>query len=526
MDSSSAKLIIERPGDDTRAVFDVGAGASQGGAGGISLEQRRAPPPARQPSAARPPPARVIPRASLGVTRSPVAAAAPQQRFDDDDLETYAEFANPNKMRPPAKQYPPRGGGGGGGGSDDGSLRGGSEGSEGEGDDPEGSEGDDGEGSEYDGDGGGGGAMAVEPEPEEILRPSEGYRTLDEEKADILFKLSRLRKQGVRGFREFTTYSDIRDMRTELAKVRTELEVERSIKFQRKILMGIVSALEFGNKRWDPFDLQLDGWSETVHEGVDEYDGVFEELYFKYRGKISTPPEIRLILMIGGSAMMFHMQNAMFKNMLPNMGEAMRNNPDMMANMMKSMQQQMQPTAASGPPPQQQQQQQPNDEPAQQQPGVRREMRGPGMDVGKLLGGGGGGGPLGGLGGLGGGLGGLGGLFGNGMTGNMPLPPLELPSMIPVGTMPPPAGSRGRDARAPVQQQRQQPQQQPMAMAEEDRFSDVISEDLQSVPDDLQSIASEQPEQQTRSVVIQPKKRRAAAGPSSGSRKSKKVIVI
>jgi hypothetical protein len=408
---------------------------------------------------------------------------------------------------------------------------GGSQGDGGEDDDSQdGSQGGSGGSGEEDEDdefGGGSGGVAVEPEPEEILRPSEGFRTLDDEKADILFKLGRLRKQGVRGFREFTTYSDIRDMRLELTKVRTELEVERSIKFQRKMLMGIVSALEFGNKRWDPFDLHLDGWSETVHEGVDEYDGVFEELYFKYRGKISTPPEIRLMLMIGGSGLMFHMQHAMFKNMLPNMGDAMRNNPEMMQNLMKTMQGSMgggagggqAPGAEQPPPPQQQQQQQDGQQP-------RREMRGPGIDMSKMMGGGGGG-MMGGLGGLGGLMGGGGGgLFGGGMTGGMNLPPMELPSMMQVGTMPPPAGSRGRDARGVVPPQRQPPpQQQRQAPQEDDRFSDVISEDLESVPDDLGSVASEEdnPRNDTRSVVIQPRKRRA---PAASARGKQKVIVI
>ena len=513
MDSN---LFIERPGDDTRAIVNVGSGAARGGTGGgISIEQQARP--ARAP--ARPPPARMQ-------VRPPAAALAarppPPQRFDDDDLDTYAEFANPNKMRPPAKQYPPRpsamggvsrddddgssqGGGGGGSSEGGGSEGGGSEGSE--------------EGDDDDEFGGGGGGGAVEPEPEEILRPGEGFRTLDDEKADILFKLSRLRKQGVRGFQEFTTYSDIRDMRTELAKVRTELEVERSIQFQRKMLMGIVSALEFGNNRWDPFDLYLDGWSETVHEKVDEFDGVFEELYFKYRGKMSTPPEIRLMLMLGGSGLMFHMQHAMFKKMLPNMGDAMRNNPEMMQNVMKAA---MGGGGGGGGQQQQQQQQQPQQQP---QEGQRREMRGPGIDVGSMMGGGGGGG----LGGLmgGGGLGGLmgGGLFGGGMTGNMNLPPMELPSMMQVGTMPPPAPSRSRDTRAavaPQQPQREQPQRRNEVQPEDDRFSDVISEDLESVPDDLGSVDSEQRDT-TRSVVIQPKKRKA---PAASARGKQKVIII
>ena len=57
---------------------------------------------------------------------------------------------------------------------------------------------------------------------------SSGYRTLEEEKADILFKLSRFRKRGLPGLRSFTAMSDIRDMRAELRRTGAEtLELKR-----------------------------------------------------------------------------------------------------------------------------------------------------------------------------------------------------------------------------------------------------------------------------------------------------------
>jgi hypothetical protein len=32
----------------------------------------------------------------------------------------------------------------------------------------------------------------------------------------------------------------------------------------------------------------------------------FEDLFWKYKDKVSAPPEVRLLMMVGGSAMMFH----------------------------------------------------------------------------------------------------------------------------------------------------------------------------------------------------------------------------
>ena len=44
--------------------------------------------------------------------------------------------------------------------------------------------------------------------------------------------------------------------------------------------------LEFLNNKFDPFDIKLDGWSESVNESINDYDEVFEELAEKYFCKI------------------------------------------------------------------------------------------------------------------------------------------------------------------------------------------------------------------------------------------------
>ena len=152
--------------------------------------------------------------------------------------------------------------------------------------------------------------------PKPVDKPSAGYLTIDDEKADIVFKLQRLKKNGVSSGRSWTMSSDIREMRAELARIKTELELDRSLKFSRKALVGIASAIEFFNDKVDILDLELDGWSEQMHQMVyteKEYDDVLEELFFKYRGSMKTPPEVRLMLAVGGSAFSFHVANSMFK---------------------------------------------------------------------------------------------------------------------------------------------------------------------------------------------------------------------
>jgi hypothetical protein len=196
--------------------------------------------------------------------------------------------------------------------------------------------------------------------------PSEGYKTIEDEKADLLNKITRLVKKGVNSSARLTIYSDIEEIRTEYKRMTYAIEVERSIKFQRRMLVACVTGLEFLNDKFDPFDLELNGWSQNTMENVEDYDGVFEELYNKYKTKVQVAPEVKLIMMVGGSAMMFHLTNSMFKAAVPNVTQVMKQNPGLMQNMVDAVQR-AQPNAAP---------------PA---PGLRREMRGPGMDFGSLM---------------------------------------------------------------------------------------------------------------------------------------------
>ena len=75
----------------------------------------------------------------------------------------------------------------------------------------------------------------------------------------------------------------------EYERIKKKREVENSVKFSRKMLMVYVTGIEFLNGRFDPFDIKLDGWSESVHENINDYDDIFEELYEKYKFKLRLP---------------------------------------------------------------------------------------------------------------------------------------------------------------------------------------------------------------------------------------------
>jgi len=75
----------------------------------------------------------------------------------------------------------------------------------------------------------------------------------------------------------------------------------------------------------------LDGWSESVHENIEDFDEVFEELYDKYKGRGNMPPEAKLLMSLVGSGFMFHMSNSFFRSKMANADPAdiFRANPQL-----------------------------------------------------------------------------------------------------------------------------------------------------------------------------------------------------
>ena len=208
-----------------------------------------------------------------------------------------------------------------------------------------------------------------EPEGPSEPQPSSGYASIEDEKADLLNKLARLEKKGFKTSGKLNAYSDIEQLRTEYKRIMFQIESDQGIKFARRVLMACVTGVEFLNKRYDPFDVQLDGWSENMMENIEDYDTVFEELHAKYKDKIAVAPEIKLMMMVGGSAMMFHLTKSMFKSAGLDTGKVLRDNPDLLKNMMDAVKK-SQEASQNAPPPNE---------------SGRREMRGPGIDIGSMM---------------------------------------------------------------------------------------------------------------------------------------------
>lgn len=201
--------------------------------------------------------------------------------------------------------------------------------------------------------------------PDEIL----------DKKREMLYQFSRLEKKGIQLPRKFSMSSSMDEMKAELDRIKRDVEVDASVRFQRRMLMACVSGIEFMNHRFDPLGAQLDGWSESVQDSINDYDDIFEELWDKYNSKIKMAPELRLLFSLGGSAVFFHISHSMFKTM-PGVDQVFREHPELKKQFMDATFKTMNPTAPA----------------PTQQTGGGGMFGGLGNLMGNLFGGGGGGG--------------------------------------------------------------------------------------------------------------------------------------
>jgi hypothetical protein len=81
--------------------------------------------------------------------------------------------------------------------------------------------------------------------------------------------------------------SSLDEMELEYKRLVEHRQMDNSVKMQRRMLISFASGLEFLNSKFNnPFDLNIDGWSEHLSEEIDSYDDVMEELFYKYIYKL------------------------------------------------------------------------------------------------------------------------------------------------------------------------------------------------------------------------------------------------
>ena len=164
------------------------------------------------------------------------------------------------------------------------------------------------------------------------------FEEMQKRKFDLLCKFERLRDKGVKLPKTFSMSSSYEEMNQEYERLVYHRKMENSVKMQRRMLVSFSSMAEFvNNKTGNPFDINLDGWSEHMNEEINSYDEVFEDLYEKHKDTVNMAPELKLVFMVASSAFWFHISNNMAKSVMPNMdmNKIFKQNPDLM-NQFKS----------------------------------------------------------------------------------------------------------------------------------------------------------------------------------------------
>jgi hypothetical protein len=172
--------------------------------------------------------------------------------------------------------------------------------------------------------------IPLNPDKQIPQTPQLSKEELLKEKFKYLRKLESLEAKGVTLSKKYTMESPLMEMQGEYEMIMDEKSKQNSIKFQGNMLMACINGIEFLNGKFDPFDIKLDGWSDQVNENMSDYDDIFSELHEKYKSKASLAPELKLLFQLGGSAMMIHMTNTLFKSSMPGMDDILRQNPDLM----------------------------------------------------------------------------------------------------------------------------------------------------------------------------------------------------
>lgn len=162
-------------------------------------------------------------------------------------------------------------------------------------------------------------------------RHSDGFvpENVDRQKREILRQLDRLEKKGVFIGKQFTMSDSLTEMKYEYEKLRSERETDAGVKTYKHLLAAFVNGAETLNTSFNPYPYpKLNGWAESVTGNMDAYDDVLEDLHHKWASKTRIPPELRLLGLLGMSAIQTNMINT-FKESMPGIGDIMKDDPDL-----------------------------------------------------------------------------------------------------------------------------------------------------------------------------------------------------
>ena len=135
----------------------------------------------------------------------------------------------------------------------------------------------------------------------------------------MLRKLGELTLKGVRLSQNYNMNSDYKTMAMEYELHTGMRKKTNTIRWMGNLMLNLCWGIEMANEHFDPFSIQLKGWSDQLKDDIDEYHDVFDELHEKwFKDGNEIAPELKLMFMLSGSAVKFHMAQSTLSSM-PNL---------------------------------------------------------------------------------------------------------------------------------------------------------------------------------------------------------------
>jgi hypothetical protein len=149
-------------------------------------------------------------------------------------------------------------------------------------------------------------------------------------KRAMLNSLNDWHEKGIiKNISHFTLESNYEEIEDEFEGAVEDKRKRDAVKLQQNWLITAINTIEYGNAMFNPFDISLDGWGESVSEDIDSYGDIFEQLHEKYKGgKMS--PELALLMKLGFSASVVHFTNKSLSTAAPGYADVMRQSPELM----------------------------------------------------------------------------------------------------------------------------------------------------------------------------------------------------
>jgi hypothetical protein len=149
-------------------------------------------------------------------------------------------------------------------------------------------------------------------------------------KKEILYRLYRLNKTVMLS-KDFTMSDDYFDMKMEYDRIVRDRDMDIGVKWYKDNLITVTAGIEnFTTQVYNPLNVKLSGWSTSIRDNSIQYDPVLEDIHEKYKGKSTTPPELRLLWLLITSAVTHHLMASSFaKSNNPELEDIIKSDPEL-----------------------------------------------------------------------------------------------------------------------------------------------------------------------------------------------------